>query len=107
MLAKSLARAVGGTYRRVQFTPDLLPADVTGVSIFNQKTGEFEFRPGPVFTNVLLADEINRATPKTQSSLKRLYADILDVLVDRHVCCLCKFTKIGNAIVKVCVLFKV
>jgi MoxR-like ATPase len=69
MLAKAFARAVGGTYRRVQFTPDLLPSDITGVSIFNQKTGEFEFRPGPVFTNILLADEINRATPKTQSSL--------------------------------------
>ncbi len=69
MLAKSFARALGGNYRRVQFTPDLLPADITGVSIFNQKNSEFEFRPGPVFANVLLADEINRATPKTQSSL--------------------------------------
>lgn len=69
MLAKSFARALGGNYRRVQFTPDLLPADITGVSIFNQKSSEFEFRPGPVFANVLLADEINRATPKTQSSL--------------------------------------
>jgi MoxR-like ATPase len=69
MLAKSFARALGGNYRRVQFTPDLLPADITGVSVFNQKRGEFEFRPGPVFANVLLADEINRATPKTQSSL--------------------------------------
>ncbi|NIM04836.1 MAG: AAA domain-containing protein [Armatimonadetes bacterium] len=69
MLAKSFARALGGHYRRVQFTPDLLPADITGVSIFNQKTGEFQFRRGPVFANVLLADEINRATPKTQSSL--------------------------------------
>jgi len=69
MLAKSFARALAGNYRRVQFTPDLLPADITGVSIFNQKSGEFEFRPGPVFANVLLADEINRATPKTQSSL--------------------------------------
>jgi len=69
MLAKALARALGATYRRIQFTPDLLPADITGTSIFSQKTGEFTFRPGPVFTNVLLADEINRATPKTQSSL--------------------------------------
>ncbi len=69
MLAKSLAAAVGGTYRRVQFTPDLLPADITGTSIFNQQTGQFFFREGPIFTNVLLADEINRATPKTQSSL--------------------------------------
>jgi len=69
MLAKALAGALGATYRRIQFTPDLLPADVTGTSVFNQKTGEFTFRQGPVFTNVLLADEINRATPKTQSSL--------------------------------------
>ena len=69
MLAKALAGALGATYRRVQFTPDLLPADVTGTSVFNQKTGEFAFRQGPVFTNILLADEINRATPKTQSSL--------------------------------------
>jgi MoxR-like ATPase len=68
-LAKALAATLGATYRRIQFTPDLLPADITGTSIFNQKTGEFAFRPGPVFTNVLLADEINRATPKTQSSL--------------------------------------
>jgi len=69
MLAKALAGALGVTYRRIQFTPDLLPADITGTSIFNQKTGEFFFREGPVFANVLLADEINRATPKTQSSL--------------------------------------
>lgn len=68
-LAKSLARTIGGIFRRVQFTPDLLPSDVTGSSIFNQKTAEFEFRPGPIFGNVVLADEINRATPKTQSSL--------------------------------------
>jgi MoxR-like ATPase len=69
MLAKALAASLGATYRRIQFTPDLLPADITGTSIFSQKTGEFAFREGPVFTNVLLADEINRATPKTQSSL--------------------------------------
>jgi len=69
MLAKALAGALGAVYRRVQFTPDLLPADITGTYVFNQKTGEFVFREGPVFTNVLLADEINRATPKTQSSL--------------------------------------
>jgi MoxR-like ATPase len=68
-LAKALARVMGGTYRRIQFTPDLLPADITGCSLFNQKTVEFEFRPGPVFANVVLADELNRATPKTQSSL--------------------------------------
>lgn len=69
MLARSLAVTFGCEFRRVQCTPDLLPTDVTGVSVFNQKTLEFEFRPGPVFTNVLLADEINRATPRTQSSL--------------------------------------
>ena len=69
MLAKALAASLGATYRRIQFTPDLLPADITGTYIFNQKTAEFAFREGPVFTNILLADEINRATPKTQSSL--------------------------------------
>jgi len=69
MLARSLAAALGAAYRRIQFTPDLLPADVTGTTIFNQKTAEFAFRAGPIFTNVLLADEINRASPKTQSSL--------------------------------------
>ncbi len=69
MLAKAVARSVGCTFKRVQFTPDLLPSDITGVSIYNQKTLEFEFRPGPVITQILLADEINRATPKTQSAL--------------------------------------
>jgi MoxR-like ATPase len=69
MLARSLARCIDGTFRRIQFTPDLLPSDITGTGIFNQKTSEFEFRPGPVFANIVLADEINRATPKTQSSL--------------------------------------
>jgi len=69
MLAKSLAKSIGCTFRRIQFTPDLLPSDVTGVSIFNQKTQEFEFRPGPVVAQIVLADEINRATPKTQSAL--------------------------------------
>jgi len=68
-LAKALARSIGGEFRRIQFTPDLLPADVTGSSIFNQKNAEFEFRAGPIFGNVVLADEINRATPKTQSAL--------------------------------------
>jgi len=68
-LAKALARAVGGEFKRVQFTPDLLPGDVTGLAIYNQKTSEFVFNPGPIFANVLLADEINRATPKTQSAL--------------------------------------
>ena len=69
MLAKALAESIGCTFRRIQFTPDLLPSDVTGVSIFNQKTQEFEFRPGPILAQVVLADEINRATPKTQSAL--------------------------------------
>lgn len=69
MLARSIARSIGGDFKRIQFTPDLLPSDVSGLSYFNQKIGEFEFRPGPVFTNVLLADEINRATPRTQSAL--------------------------------------
>jgi MoxR-like ATPase len=68
-LAKSLARAVGGEWRRVQFTSDMLPSDVLGVSIFDQRGGEFVFRQGPVFCNVLLADEINRASPRTQSAL--------------------------------------
>ncbi len=68
-LAKALARSLGCTYRRIQFTPDVLPSDVTGLSVFNQKTQEFEFRPGPLITQVLLADEINRATPRTQSAL--------------------------------------
>jgi len=69
MLAKSIARSVGCTFRRIQFTPDMLPSDVTGVSVFNQKTREFEFRPGPVMAQIVLTDEINRATPKTQSAL--------------------------------------
>ncbi|MEX2612388.1 MAG: AAA family ATPase [Gaiellaceae bacterium] len=69
MLAKALARSLHLSFSRLQFTPDLLPTDVTGVNVFNQRTNEFEFRPGPVFTNVLLVDEINRASPKTQSAL--------------------------------------
>lgn len=69
MLARSLARSLGCTFKRIQFTPDMLPSDVTGVSIFNQSTREFEFRPGPVMSQVVLADEINRTTPKTQSAL--------------------------------------
>jgi MoxR-like ATPase len=69
MLAKSLARSFDCSFRRIQFTPDLLPSDVTGVRVYNQKTSEFEFRPGPVFAQILLADEINRATPKTQAAL--------------------------------------
>src|SRR3970040_1007951 len=69
MLAKAMSRSIGCSFRRIQFTPDLLPSDVTGLSIFNQKTQEFEFRPGPIMAQVVLADEINRATPKTQSAL--------------------------------------
>ena len=69
VLAKSLARSVGCSFNRIQFTPDMLPSDVTGVSIFNQKTREFEYRPGPVMAQIVLTDEINRATPKTQSAL--------------------------------------
>jgi MoxR-like ATPase len=69
MLARAIARSIGSTFRRIQFTPDMLPSDVTGVSIYNQKTQEFEFRPGPIMAQIVLTDEINRATPKTQSAL--------------------------------------
>ena len=69
MLARAIARSIGCSYRRIQFTPDMLPSDVTGVSVFNQKTQEFEFRPGPLMAQIVLADEINRATPKTQSAM--------------------------------------
>jgi MoxR-like ATPase len=69
MLARSIARSVGCEFKRIQFTPDLLPTDVTGVSIYNQKTGEFEFRAGPIISQIVLADEVNRATPKTQSAM--------------------------------------
>lgn len=81
-LAKTLADAIGGQYTRVQCTPDLMPSDVTGFSIFNQKTREFEFCEGPVFANVLLADEINRATPRTQSALFEAMAE-RQVTIDR------------------------
>jgi MoxR-like ATPase len=74
-LAKALAAAVGGVFSRVQCTPDLLPGDITGFSVFNQKTREFEFQPGPVFADVLLADEINRTTPRTQSALLEAMAE--------------------------------
>ena len=69
MLARSLAKSLDCTFRRLQFTPDMLPSDITGVSVYNQKTGDFEFRPGPIMAQVVLADEINRATPKVQSAL--------------------------------------
>ncbi len=77
MLAKAIARSLGCSFRRIQFTPDLLPTDVTGLSIYNQKTQEFEFRPGPIVSQIVLADEINRATPKTQSAL-------LECMEERH-----------------------
>ena len=69
MFLRAFAHTVGGDFKRVQFTPDLLPSDLTGINFYNQKSGEFEFRPGPLFTNFVLADEINRATPRTQSAL--------------------------------------
>src|SRR6516164_8848394 len=75
MLARALARSVGCNFKRIQCTPDLLPTDVTGVSVFNQKTAEFEFRPGPIFAQTVLADEINRATPRTQSALLEAMAE--------------------------------
>lgn len=78
MLAKAIARSLGCTFRRIQCTPDMLPSDITGVSIFNQQTREFEFRPGPIMAQIVLADEINRATPKTQSAL-------LEVMEERQV----------------------
>jgi MoxR-like ATPase len=77
-LARALATSIGSSWHRIQFTPDLLPSDVTGVSIYNQATGVFEFKPGPVFAGVVLADEINRASPKTQSAL-------LEVMEEQHV----------------------
>src|ERR687884_2339389 len=69
VLTKSIARSIGCTFKRIQFTPDLLPSDITGISMYNQSTREFEFRPGPLMSQFVLADEINRATPKTQSAL--------------------------------------
>ncbi|HEY3506124.1 MAG TPA: MoxR family ATPase [Actinocatenispora sp.] len=77
-LAKAIAASVSGTWHRIQFTPDLLPADITGTSVYDQRSGEFEFRPGPVFAHLVLADEINRASPKTQSAL-------LEVMAERQV----------------------
>jgi MoxR-like ATPase len=78
MLAKALARSIDGTVRRIQFTPDLLPSDITGVSAYNQERREFEFKPGPVFANIVVGDEINRASPKTQSAM-------LECMEERHV----------------------
>jgi MoxR-like ATPase len=82
VLAKTIAKSVACDFRRVQFTPDLLPSDILGVSVYDQAAGRFEFKPGPVFTNVLLADEINRATPRTQSALLEAMNDF-QVSVDR------------------------
>ena len=81
MLAKSISVSIGCTFKRIQFTPDLLPSDIVGVSIYNQGTGEFQFRPGPVMSQVVLVDEINRATPKTQSALLEAMEE-LQVSVD-------------------------
>lgn len=75
ILLRSFAKATGGSFRRIQFTPDLLPSDLTGLNIFDQKTSEFVFRPGPLFANMVLADEINRATPRTQSALLEAMAE--------------------------------
>ncbi len=83
LIARSVATVTGTRFSRVQFTPDLMPSDVTGASIFNQRTAEFEFRPGPVFTNVLLADEINRAPPKTQAALLEAMQE-RQVTTDEH-----------------------
>ena len=69
MLLRAFARSIGGDFKRIQFTPDLLPSDLTGINFYNQKQGEFEFRPGPLFSQIILADEINRATPRSQSAL--------------------------------------
>ena len=81
MLAKSLSISIGCNFKRIQFTPDLLPSDVAGISVYNQATGEFQFRPGPIMSQVVLADEINRATPKTQSALLEAMEE-LQVTVD-------------------------
>jgi MoxR-like ATPase len=75
MLARSLALSIGGSFRRIQCTPDLLPTDITGLSVFNQKTGQFEYSPGPVMANIVLADEVNRAPPRTQSALLEAMAE--------------------------------
>ncbi len=75
MLARALAASIGATFRRIQCTPDLLPSDITGLSIFNQRTGQFEFSPGPIMANIVLADEINRAPPRTQSALLEAMAE--------------------------------
>src|SRR3989475_9580115 len=82
-MAKALAKSLGCTFQRIQFTPDLLPSDITGITFFNQKKGDFEFRPGPLLSQVVLADEINRATPRTQSALLEAM-DERQVSIDRE-----------------------
>jgi len=83
MLARALARSIGASFSRIQFTPDMLPSDVTGVSVYNQRSGEFEFRPGPIMSQIVLTDEINRATPKTQAALLEAMEE-RQVTVDGH-----------------------
>ncbi len=83
MLARALARSIGASFSRIQFTPDMLPSDVTGVSVFNQRTREFEFRPGPIMSQIVLTDEINRATPKTQAALLEAMEE-RQITVDGH-----------------------
>jgi len=84
-LARSVARSIGGEFKRIQFTPDLLPSDIAGVTVFNQATGGFEFRPGGVFANIVVADEINRASPKTQSALLEVMEErAVTVDAERH-----------------------
>ena len=93
MLLRAFSRSIGGEFRRIQFTPDLLPSDLTGINFFNQKTGEFEFRPGPLFAQIILADEINRATPRSQSALlevmeeKQISVDsaLLEVMEEKQI----------------------
>ena len=82
-LARALSRSIGGTWNRIQFTPDLMPGDITGVSVFHQNSSSFEFHPGPVFSNIVLADEINRASPRTQSALLEVMSEHT-VTVDAH-----------------------
>lgn len=78
MLLRAFSKSIGGSFKRIQFTPDILPSDLTGIHFYNQKTGEFVFRPGPLFANVVLADEINRAVPRSQSAL-------LEVMEERQI----------------------
>jgi MoxR-like ATPase len=83
MMARALARSIGASFNRIQFTPDMLPSDVTGVSVFNQQTRQFEFRPGPIMSQIVLTDEINRATPKTQAALLEAMEE-RQITVDGH-----------------------